>query len=421
MAVNEKCLKKPATLPARLLHPIYRFSNETLAVVCLLSMLFNAGFFLQLMMMPYIGKQLGVTIGQLGFAQSVVGLLQVIGSFISGFIATKYSTQWSLRLCYISAILSQIITFFAKDAKMLYIGLVPQIFMNGQQCDMTMLTRLTKPGKERTEAFSKIGLMLGIGFLLSTALSISAIKTLGEKSVLIVAAVLSIIELILFNNYVADHLDTENKSDEGKEENKKKLNLNILVNLCSKKQILSTYICKALLFGSSMFTMTIIQIYLINSYNISPTISSLIQAYFGLLLMLSSGLAIPTFRKLYNEDQLFMLGAILLFFANALLIKAASLWLILFLTIFLCVGMSLVATIADSIVTGAVDKKDEEIVISIIISTDTLIRALAPGISGYLLENYGISIFGIIGGTFAVIVIIKDFSKLITLALKYFN
>lgn len=66
MAVNEKCLKKPATLPARLLHPIYRFSNETLAVVCLLSMLFNAGFFLQLMMMPYIGKQLGVTIGQLG-------------------------------------------------------------------------------------------------------------------------------------------------------------------------------------------------------------------------------------------------------------------------------------------------------------------------------------------------------------------
>jgi MFS family permease len=71
------------------------------------------------------------------------------------------------------------------------------LFMSAHQCVQLAVARLTKPGNERTNAFSKLGLCFGLGFMLTPIISKVASMFGGERTPLIASASISLIALPL--------------------------------------------------------------------------------------------------------------------------------------------------------------------------------------------------------------------------------
>ncbi|PIO63287.1 hypothetical protein TELCIR_15113 [Teladorsagia circumcincta] len=73
------------------------------------------------------------------------------------------------------------------------------------------------------------------------------------------------------------------------------------------------------------------------------------------------------------------------------------LWMIVVVMPFIAFGMSLVATVADSLLTALVAENEQGLVLGVATSFNSLLRTFAPAISGYILENFGFSTFALIG------------------------
>ncbi|EYC43786.1 hypothetical protein Y032_0481g2266 [Ancylostoma ceylanicum] len=73
------------------------------------------------------------------------------------------------------------------------------------------------------------------------------------------------------------------------------------------------------------------------------------------------------------------------------------LWMIMIIMPFVSFGMSLVATVADSLLTALVAENEQGLVLGVATSFNSFVRTFAPTISGYILETFGFSSFALIG------------------------
>ncbi|VDK25413.1 unnamed protein product [Anisakis simplex] len=113
-----------------------------------LSLLYNISFFIQMIILPYLAKQLEISDTDIGLIQTFFGVLQMIGGPIFGFLIRRFGIRKALILCYTSTIISSLLKFTSKFS--LYVSIIPSIFMHGQQAHQTLLSMITTAGKERT-------------------------------------------------------------------------------------------------------------------------------------------------------------------------------------------------------------------------------------------------------------------------------
>ncbi|KHJ99288.1 hypothetical protein OESDEN_00713 [Oesophagostomum dentatum] len=64
---------------------------------------------------------------------------------------------------------------------------------------------------------------------------------------------------------------------------------------------------------------------------------------------------------------------------------------------FVSFGMSLVATVADSLLTSLVAENEQGLVLGIATSFNSFVRTFAPAVSGFVLDSFGFSSFALMG------------------------
>uniref|UniRef100_A0A183U8N8 MFS domain-containing protein n=1 Tax=Toxocara canis TaxID=6265 RepID=A0A183U8N8_TOXCA len=96
---------------------------------------------------------------QLRLIQTFFGAMQMIGGPIYGYLIRQLGIQKALVICYSCTATSSLLIF--TDKVSLYVSILPSIFMHGQQGHQTLLSAFTMPGKERTNAFGRMGITFG--------------------------------------------------------------------------------------------------------------------------------------------------------------------------------------------------------------------------------------------------------------------
>ncbi|KAK6047902.1 hypothetical protein COOONC_14593 [Cooperia oncophora] len=119
------------------------------------------------------------------------------GGPLFGTIVQKFGIRYALHLCYGSTMISGVLLFLSYDVKTLLLSRIPCIFMHGQQGHQTLLSALTEPGKERTNAFGRMGLTFGLGFVFTPIFSFISTSFLSMHGPIMVSAALCIILYIL--------------------------------------------------------------------------------------------------------------------------------------------------------------------------------------------------------------------------------
>ncbi|KAK6014688.1 hypothetical protein OSTOST_19923, partial [Ostertagia ostertagi] len=271
-----------------------------IAYTYLLSILYNITFFMQFMSTPYFLKSLGVS------DTENVGSMKFLTARLRPTLA---------------------------DVKTLMLSRIPCIFMHGQQGHQTLLSALTNPGKERTNAFGRMGLT----FVLCIVPSL----TLGET------AFSEVIAECKLNKPIKDQC-------ENVEERSQSMSVSNVSRILNKPGVLNVMFKKNAPILPMLLVFAIMQLYLVEQFQAD-------SVAFGLF-----------------------------FFFHWL-------WMIVVVMPFIAFGMSLVATVADSLLTALVAENEQGLVLGVATSFNSLLRTFAPTISGYILETFGFSTFALIG------------------------
>ncbi|KHN77128.1 Solute carrier family 22 member 18 [Toxocara canis] len=209
--------------------------------------------------------------------------------------------------------------------------------------------------------------------------------------------------------------ETNEEKDDKRKEKERALNVQIIIDMARRRGVAVTFAKKCALTAPMFFVFSIMQVHLINTFQVTPEMNSFIQMFVGMLIMLNNGFAIVWLRKRFNEDYLLTSGAAALLLANVLLTQWYTLWLVFCTLPFICLGLGLVSTVADSLLTSQVQLDEQALILGASQATNSLIRTFGPAAAGYMLEHYGFAIFGLIGAAISTIVLLHDLSPIPTL------
>ncbi|KHN82412.1 Solute carrier family 22 member 18 [Toxocara canis] len=88
--------------------------RSSIAIAYSLSMLYNVGFFMQMMILPYAAKELSISDTDFGLIQTFFGAMQMIGGPIYGYLIRQFGIQKALVICYSCTAASSLLIFTAR-------------------------------------------------------------------------------------------------------------------------------------------------------------------------------------------------------------------------------------------------------------------------------------------------------------------
>uniref|UniRef100_A0A915DV73 Major facilitator superfamily (MFS) profile domain-containing protein n=1 Tax=Ditylenchus dipsaci TaxID=166011 RepID=A0A915DV73_9BILA len=302
--------------------------------------------------------------------------------------------------------MSAIGLYSCMDVSSMVISRLPCLLMHGQQAHQSLLANLTKPGKQRTKAFGRLGLTFGLGFVFTPLLSkLSSVMGFGERAPLLTAVAICLLALALLCFFIPDRNQAV-KQEEEEEVIKGEtsvasvpnINMSSLTGVLKRPNVLNLILQKNAAVAPALLIFSVLQLDLINRFSITSSGNSLLQIFIGVNIMMTNTVGISWMRSKFAEPVLVRLGLSAFIFTYVQFCWFHHLWQLAPMMMSMCFAMTLVGTVADSLLTSAVQFEQQGIVLGISTSMNSLVRTFSPALAGYLLQSYGIASIGFIGG-----------------------
>ncbi|CAI2350616.1 unnamed protein product [Caenorhabditis sp. 36 PRJEB53466] len=380
--------------------------SRPIAFTYLLTVFYNITFFLQFSATPYLVKQLKLSDADFGYIQTVFGIFQMVGGPLFGYVIQKFGIRYALHVCYLSTLLSGLALFFSFNYYSLLLSRIPVVFMHGQQAHQTLLSALTTPGKERTSAFGRMGLTFGIGFIFVPVFSIAATKLGGELAPLLVSAALCILPSLVLETCINRKAYEHEVAEDDPNASAPQINITNVVRILQKPGVLNVMAKKNGGVIPFLMIIAVLNLYIIEKFNATNTENQIMQMMMGVFIMFSNGFGVIWLRKKFDEQTLLIIGSASFVIGYTLFTFVFfNFWMLLLIMPFVSLGMSVVATCADSLLTALVEESEQGIVLGTSTSLNSLVRTFSPLFAGSMLQNYGfesLTILGVVGSLLAI-------------------
>ncbi|EFP11471.1 hypothetical protein CRE_22205 [Caenorhabditis remanei] len=278
--------------------------------------------------------------------------------------------------------------------------------MHGQQAHQTLLSALTTPGKERTSAFGRMGLTFGIGFIFVPIFSIAATKIGGDLAPLLVSAALCALPSIVLETCIERKSYEHEISQDDSNGPPPQINITNVVRILQKPGVLNVMAKKNGGVVPFLMIIAVLNLYIIEKFNATNTENQIMQMMMGVFIMFSNGFGVIWLRKKFDEQTLLIIGSLSFVVGYTLFTFVFfNFWMLLVIMPFVSLGMSVVATCSDSLLTALVDESEQGIVLGTATSLNSLVRTFSPLFAGSLLQNYGfqsLTILGVVGSLLAI-------------------
>ncbi|RCN30458.1 hypothetical protein ANCCAN_23765 [Ancylostoma caninum] len=273
---------------------------------------------------------------------------------------------------------------------------IPCIFMHGYQGHQTLLAALTAPGKERTNAFGRMGLAFGLGFVIAPSFSIIATKVSHESAPIMVSAVLCVLPFLVLQ-FCLERKSYEDHPSEIGEQSNENVNTANIIRILQRPGVLNVIIKKNAPVIPMQLILSILQLYLVEEFNADVQTGQLIQMMTGVCIMCSNGFGVIWMRKIFSEPTLLLIGMMFFSITFSLFFFFYRLWMIVIIMPFASLGMSFITTVADSLLTALVEEDERGLVLGVAFFINSFVRTFAPAISGFVLDTFGFSFLALIG------------------------
>jgi len=354
------------------------------------------GFSIILPLLPFYAETFGAS-------ATIVGLLVAIyaaGQMISAPILGRLSDRYGRRPFLIISILGGAISFFilglASNLTMLFIArLVAGITAGNISIAQAYITDVTDV-KNRSRGLGLIGAAFGLGFIIGPALG-GLLSQWGYAVPAFLAAGIATFNLLVVIIWLPESL-TEERKNEILLQKKPPISLKSLIATLRKPVVgplLNTRVFYGFAFAlfQSVFALYGQYRFGLNAQNIGY-----ILTYVGVLSVITQGVIVGKISDRFPDQKIIFFSTLMI--AISFLAWAFSPSLIFLLIILLPIAMNagILNTIINTALTKAVPPVEFGGILGLSAALESATRVIAPTLGGFLLETFGTSAPGLLGG-----------------------
>ncbi|XP_034720998.1 solute carrier family 22 member 18 [Etheostoma cragini] len=370
--------------------------RKIIHVVYLIAALDITWMFLQFSVTPYLARKLGFDTLWLGYLQTMVGVIQLVGGPMFGRFADIFGARAALSLACSGTVVFFLLLAVAESPAMLFIHKLPTVFMHVLPASQMVVADLSEPEK-RADALSKLGLCFGVGMIAGSTLGGHLNTRYGETFTASFGAVGSAFSLLLVLKFIPKTTKTQAPTTNTDSGNKSKsvFNLGEITRLMKFPGVKRTFVVKIVAGLPSGIFQVMFSIIAMDFFKLQPEQNGYLMAYFGIASMVVQGGVIGRLTARYSENSLLLLSigvSSLVGLAQAYMQNVFQFSLIVIPMVF---SLSLFNVLTDSMLTKSVPSSDTGTMMGLCASVQSLLRTVGPTAGGFLYVNYGISSIGL--------------------------
>ncbi|NXU91688.1 S22AI protein, partial [Xiphorhynchus elegans] len=365
--------------------------RQVILVAYLIAALDLTFLFMQMGIMPYLAKSLGLDSVGFGYLQTTFGVLQLVGGYIFGRFADQFGARAALILSCASASALFLLMSFSTSIPLLFLSRLPGVFMHGIPGAQKVITDMTTPS-QRAGALGKLGLCFGIAIITGSALGGVLSTKFGIFVPTYVGLVGSLINILIAVVWIP--LQTKPKSEHSTSQSGSLFSIREILRLMKFPGVMEVFIVKVfagLPIGLFMIMFSIISM---DFFGLEAVESGYLMSYIGVLQMIVQGLVVGKLTKHCTEMTLLRLSVFVFAGVGLGMALMRTVWHYCIVAVPLVFAFSMLATITDSILTKAVPSSDTGAMLGICASVQPLTRTVGPTIGGILYKQFGVSSFG---------------------------
>ncbi|NWI56893.1 S22AI protein, partial [Calyptomena viridis] len=258
--------------------------EQVILVAYLIAALDLTFLFMQMGIIPYLAKSLGMDSVGFGYLQTTFGVLQLVGGYIFGRFADQFGARAALILSCASGIVFFLLMSISTNIPLLFLSRLPSVFMHGIPGAQKVITDMTTPS-QRADALGKLGLCFGISIIAGSVLGGVLSSKFGVYVPTYVGLVGSLINTLIAMAWIP--LQTKPKSDHQVTEHSNLFSIREILRLMKFPGVTEVFIVKVfagLPIGLFMIMFSIISM---DFFGLEAVESGYLMSYFGVLQMVS--------------------------------------------------------------------------------------------------------------------------------------
>ncbi|XP_065538864.1 solute carrier family 22 member 18 [Lathamus discolor] len=352
--------------------------------------------FMQMGVMPYLAKSIGLDLVGFGYLQTTFGVLQLVGGSIFGRFADKFGARAALILSCASGSAFFLLMSISTSIPLLFLSRLPAVFMHGLPGAQKVITDMTTPS-QRADALGKLGLCFGIGIIIGSVLGGVLSTKFGIFVPIYVGLVGNLINTMIAMFWIplqakpkSDHHLTEHSTSQSGS----MFSIREILRLMKFPGVMEVFMVKVfagLPIGLFLIMFSIISM---DFFGLEAVESGYLMSYFGVLQMVVQGLVIGKLTSRCTEMTLLKLSVFVFSGVGLGMALMKTVWHYCIIAVPLVFAFSMLGTITDSILTKAVPSSDTGTMLGICASVHSLTRTVGPTIGGVLYKHFGVSSFG---------------------------
>ncbi|KFW77216.1 Solute carrier family 22 member 18, partial [Phalacrocorax carbo] len=345
--------------------------------------------FMQMGVMPYLAKSLGLDSVGFGYLQTTFGVLQLVGGPIFGRFADQFGTQTALILSCVSGSAFFLLMSISTSIPLLFLSRLPAVFMQGLPGAQKVITDLTTPS-QRADALGKLGLCFGIGIIIGSALGgVLSTKFGDRRGPHLAFGVSCFLPLTCINRVLINKSSLVGTSQTGSV-----FSIREILCLMKLPGVMEVFIVKVfagLPVGLFLIMFSIISM---DFFGLEAVESGYLMSYFGVLQMVVQGLVVGRLTNSCTERTLLRLSIFVFASVGLGMALMRTVWHYCIIVVPLVFAFSMLGTITDSILTNTVPSSDTGTMLGLCASVQPLTWTVGPTIGGFLYRQFGVSSFG---------------------------
>ncbi|TRZ20380.1 hypothetical protein HGM15179_006708 [Zosterops borbonicus] len=352
--------------------------------------------FMQMGVLPYLAKSLGLDSVGFGYLQTIFGVLQLVGGYIFGRFADQFGARAALILSCVSGSIFFLLMTLSTSIPILLLSRLPGMFMHGVPGAQKVITDVTS-SSQRAGALGKLGFCFGVGIIfgsvlggvLSTKFSVYAPTYVG----LVGSVINTLIAMVCIPSQIKPESDPHQR-ERSTSQSGSLFSISEILRLMRFPGVTEVFIIKVfagLPIGLFMIMFSIISM---DFFGLEAVESGYLMSYFGVLQMVVQGLVVGKLSKHCTELTLLRLSVFVFAGVGLGMALMRTVWHYCIVAVPLVFAFSMLATITDSILTKAVPSSDTGTMLGICASVQPLTRTVGPTIGGVLYKQFGVSSFG---------------------------
>ncbi|XP_071496133.1 solute carrier family 22 member 18-like [Diadema antillarum] len=376
-----------------------RINVELVKTVLLINaFLYAVCFWIQVGVLPYLTRKLGIDMVTFGYLQTFFSLAALIGGPIFGRFGDVYGGRAALALAYTSAAAVYGTLSIATNTALVFLSRVPSLFLHSFHGTQMVIADLTNDAG-RTEALGKVSMFYSIGIVVGPLIGGWVSVYTSEQSAAAVACLGSCVSIALVLLFIPAITKPPQPAQPQSDRSSGSLfSIQKFASLVRSSPSAAFFLVVNIIAGlpgailHSMFAIIIME-----KFQLTSDQNGYFLSFQGVISIIVQGFVIGELTKRFSEMRLLRGSAVVLAFSYLGLTMVQDAWQLAGVMLPMNCGNCIVGTVITSVLTKSVPASESGTILGLSHAGLSLLGTVAPIVGAQLLTHFGFPSLGVVG------------------------